>query len=80
MTTKKIWLESYPPGIPAEIDAHAYSSLNDLLRQGCARFAGQHAFVNMGVAIGFRGLDRRLRDFAAGTAQQAGPGGRMSTR
>ena len=65
MTTKKIWLDSYPQGVPAEIDAHAYASLNDLQRQSCARFAGRAAFVNMGVTIRYREFDRLSRDFAA---------------
>ena len=65
MTTKKIWLDSYPRGVPAEIDAHAYASLNDLMRQGCTRFADKQAFVNMGVALSYREFDRLSRDFAA---------------
>ena len=29
----KIWLKSYPPGVPAEIDVNRYSSLADLLEE-----------------------------------------------
>lgn len=27
----KIWLKSYPPGVPAEIDASQYASVPELL-------------------------------------------------
>ena len=62
---KRIWLDSYPEGVPAEIDAGAYPSLNALLARSCARFRGQAAFSNRGVAITYGQLDRLSRDFAA---------------
>jgi len=65
MNTDRIWLNHYPPGVPAEIDAQAYASLNNLLRQSCARFSGRKAFLSMGVAISYREFDRLSRNFAA---------------
>jgi long-chain acyl-CoA synthetase len=62
---KKIWLASYPAGTPAEIDARAYASLNELLERSCARFRDGRAFSNMGVSITYGELDRLSRDFAA---------------
>jgi long-chain acyl-CoA synthetase len=62
---KKIWLASYPEGTPAEIDARAYASLNELLERSCARFRDGTAFSNMGVSITYAELDRLSRDFAA---------------
>ncbi|MGB5082976.1 MAG: AMP-binding protein [Burkholderiales bacterium] len=62
---KKIWLDSYPPGVPPEIDARAYSSLNQLLERSCARFRDGAAFSNMGASITYGDLDRLSRDFAA---------------
>ena len=62
---RKIWLDSYPPGIPAEIDVRPYPSLRDMLEQSCLRFRDKIAFVNMGVPMTYGELDRLSRDFGA---------------
>jgi long-chain acyl-CoA synthetase len=62
---KKIWLESYPPGVPAEIDTGVCASLSQLLERSCARFSDGIAFSNMGASITYAELDRLSRDFAA---------------
>jgi long-chain acyl-CoA synthetase len=62
---KKLWLQSYPPGVPPEIDAHAYASLKDFLERSCQRFRDKTAFSNMGVSMSYGELDRLSRDFAA---------------
>jgi long-chain acyl-CoA synthetase len=61
---KRIWLDSYPPGVPPEIDAHACSSLNQLFERSCERFRDGIAFSNMGASITFGELDRLSRDCA----------------
>lgn len=61
---EKIWLNSYPAGVPAEIDVDAYASLIDVLDE-CVRQHGQRtAFVCMGTGISYAQLDRLSRDFA----------------
>ena len=65
MAAKKIWLDSYPQGVPPEIDAHAYASLNELRQRSCQQFATRPAFVNMGVTLSYREFDRLTRNFAA---------------
>ncbi|MBV2183040.1 MAG: AMP-binding protein [Rhizobium sp.] len=62
---ERIWLKSYPPGIPAEIDADAYTSVVDLFEQSVARFAARPAYVCMGEAISYAELDRWSRELAA---------------
>jgi long-chain acyl-CoA synthetase len=62
---RKIWLQSYPPGVPSEIDPAAYASLKDLLERSCLRFRDKTAFSNMGVSMSYGELDRLSRDFAA---------------
>jgi len=62
---KKIWLDFYPKGVPAEIDARTYASLGEFLERSCARFHDRTAFSNMGVLITYAELDRLSRDFAA---------------
>ncbi|OGA48210.1 MAG: long-chain-fatty-acid--CoA ligase, partial [Betaproteobacteria bacterium RIFCSPLOWO2_12_FULL_62_13] len=62
---RKIWLDSYPAGIPPEVDVRAYSSLEDLLTRSCRRFHDKTAFVNMGAEVNYNELDRLSRDFGA---------------
>ncbi len=62
---KKILLDSYPRGVPAEIDPRAYASLAELLERSCARFHDLTAFRNMGVPITYGRLEALSRDFAA---------------
>ena len=61
----RIWLEHYPPGIPAEVDVHAYASLKDMLERSCQRFKDRTAFTSMGVTMSYAELDRHTRAFAA---------------
>ena len=61
----RIWLESYPAGIPAEIDPDQYRSVPDLLDRIVREFAGRPAFHNLGHTISYATLERRSRDFAA---------------
>jgi long-chain acyl-CoA synthetase len=62
---EKIWLKSYPAGVPAEIDLHAHASLKDILEQSCQRYAGLPAFSNMGATMTYAQLDRMSRAFGA---------------
>ena len=61
----KIWLKSYPPGVPAEIDVGEFSSLADLFDKGVRKFAERTAYINMGKTISYRELDVLSRQFAA---------------
>lgn len=62
---EKIWLQSYMPGVPAEVDVDAYASLADLFAQSTQAFAQRTAYINMGRALSYAELDRHSRDFAA---------------
>ncbi|WP_127956745.1 long-chain-fatty-acid--CoA ligase FadD [Serratia microhaemolytica] len=62
---EKIWLKSYPPGVPAEIDADGYASLVEIFEQAVVRYNDQPAFINMGEVMTFRKLEERSRAFAA---------------
>ncbi len=62
---ERIWLKSYPPGMPGEIDADAYTSVVDLFEQSVARFAARPAYVCMGESISYAELDRWSRELAA---------------
>jgi len=67
----RIWLKSYPPGVPAEIDPSQLRSLKELLEKSCAEHAERVAFVQMDTALTYRRLDELSRAFAA-WLQQAG--------
>ncbi|MDP1646528.1 MAG: AMP-binding protein [Thiobacillus sp.] len=60
-----IWLEHYPPGVPAEANILRFASLKDMLEQSCRRFRERPAFSNMGVTLSYGDLDRLSREFGA---------------
>ena len=62
---ERIWLKSYPPGVPAEIDVRQYGSLVELFEKSIAQFRGRPAFTNLGKTIRFGELDALARDFGA---------------
>ena len=68
----KPWLKSYPPGVPEEIDTHAYSSVVEIFTESTTRFADRPAFQNMGKTITYRELDQLTRQFASWCQHEAG--------
>ncbi len=62
---EKIWLKSYPPGMPAEISYDEFKSIGELFEKSCRKFADRPAFHCMGKTISFGELDKMSRDFAA---------------
>ncbi len=63
--TDRIWLKSYPAGIPAEIDPDRFRSLASLFESMVAKFADRPAYHNLGHTLSYSTLDRLSRDFAA---------------
>jgi len=62
---EKLWLKSYPKGVPNEIDVNAYTSVREVFEESCAKFASRRAFSCMGKAISFSELDELSRAFGA---------------
>jgi long-chain acyl-CoA synthetase len=64
---EKIWLKSYPPGVPAEVDVDVVSSVGELFDASVRAHGDRRAFISgaTGTAITYRELDRLSRDFAA---------------
>ena len=54
---EKIWLNSYPAGVPAEIDTCAYRSVSELLEDSFRKNRDRRAFLCMGQAITYGELD-----------------------
>jgi long-chain acyl-CoA synthetase len=69
---EKIWLKSYPPGVPAEIDPGEFRSVNEIVAQACMKFAGRTAYVQMGKELGYRELERQADRFGAWLQKRAG--------
>jgi len=63
----KIWLKSYPPGVPHEIDAHALGSISDYVEAAVAKFPHRNAFASgaTGVALTYRQIDTLSLQVAA---------------
>ncbi len=62
---EKVWLKSYPKGVPSEIDAGRYKSVGEVFDESVRKFADRPAYHNMGKTITFRELDKLSRDFSA---------------
>ncbi len=62
---ERIWLKSYPPGVPADIDPTRLRSIKELLERTCAAHAERVAYIQMGREITYRELDELSRAFAA---------------
>jgi len=44
----RIWLKSYPKGIPATIDVNEYASVRDVFERVIAKFGPRPAYTCMG--------------------------------
>ncbi|AKQ54585.1 acyl-CoA synthetase [Bordetella hinzii] len=74
---ERLWLRSYPEGVPHEIQAGG--SLLDVLDEAFARFADKTAYLSLGAALGYSDLDRLSRHFAAWLqARGLAPGDRVA--
>ena len=61
----RIWLNHYPAGVPADIDADRYPSIPGLLDEIVRKYGGRPAFHNLGRTLSYAELDKLSRDFAA---------------
>ena len=62
---ERIWLKSYPPDVPADIDPSKLRSLTQLWAETCAQHPERVAFVQMDTEISYGRLDELSRGFAA---------------
>jgi len=68
----KIWLKSYPQGVPAEIDANRYPSLKHIFEESFNKFRDQPAYTNMDVTLSYGEIEERSRRFGAWLQNVAG--------
>ena len=62
--TQHVWLQSYPAGVPAEIDTSIYTSLVDLMEERFRKSAGAVAYSFMGQDISYAQTDALSLAFA----------------
>ena len=65
MTADRIWLSSYPEGVPSDIDPTRYSSLVALMQEGFEQFSQRTAFTFMGKDLSYAQLDVQSQAFAS---------------
>ncbi|MDO9196871.1 long-chain-fatty-acid--CoA ligase [Rhodoferax sp.] len=63
--TDRIWLKSYPPGVPADLDTSQYSSLVALMEESFKKYASRTAYSFMGRDVTYGQTDSLSQAFAA---------------
>src|SRR5262245_52037115 len=61
----RIWLKSYPAGVPAEIDVAQYPSLVALFEESFAKYKGDKAYACMDKTLTYGQLDETSRALGA---------------
>ena len=62
---EKVWLKSYPPGVPEEVDLDAYASVSDVFEQAINRFGERPCFSNLGTTLSYSEMDRYTDQLAS---------------
>jgi long-chain acyl-CoA synthetase len=61
----KVWLKSYPPGMPETIDIDAYQSVAEVFDQAAAKYGDSPAFTNLGTTLSYADMDRLTNNLAS---------------
>jgi long-chain acyl-CoA synthetase len=61
----KIWLKSYPPNVPSEINPDQYGSLVHMLEESFSKYADRNAYVCMDKYLTYGELDAYSKKLAA---------------
>jgi long-chain acyl-CoA synthetase len=64
-TMEKIWLKSYPEGVPAEIDYTQYRSLVHLMEEAFRKYASRNAYVCMDKFLTYAQVDEYSKKLGA---------------
>ncbi len=62
---ERIWLKSYPAGVPAEVDVTPYPSVVTLLEESFAKYRDAPAYICMGRSLTYGRIDELSRALAA---------------
>jgi long-chain acyl-CoA synthetase len=61
---EKIWLKSYPPGVPEQVPAPQFRSIREMIEHSFQEYPDNPAYTNMGTTITYRELDELSMQFA----------------
>jgi long-chain acyl-CoA synthetase len=62
---EKVWLQSYPPGVPEDVDLDAYLSVTDVFEQAIEKFGENPSFTNLGTTLTYNEMDRYTDQLAS---------------
>ena len=60
----KVWIKSYPDGMPDEVPTPPFKSIRDLFEQAFEKYPGNAAYTNMGRTLDYAELDKLSMQFA----------------
>ncbi len=63
--TDRIWLKSYPDGVPADIDPNQYSSMVQMFEESFGKFADRTAYSFLGKDMSYKQVDSLSEAFGA---------------
>jgi long-chain acyl-CoA synthetase len=69
---EKIWLKSYPPGVPENLPTPPYRSVRELFEQVFEKYPHRPAYSNMGTTLSYAQLDELSMRFACYLQQSLG--------
>lgn len=61
---EKIWLKSYPPGVPEVVPEPKFRSIREMVEHSFQEFPDRPSYTNMGTTINYRELDELSMRFA----------------
>ena len=62
---EKVWLKSYPPGVPETIDLNAYQSVAEVFEQAVSKYSNSPAFSNLGTTLSYREMGQLTDQLAS---------------
>ena len=69
---EKIWLKSYPSGVPHEVPEPEFRSVRDMVESSFNEFPDRPSYANMGTTLSYHDLDRLSMKFACYLQQSLG--------
>ena len=69
---EKIWLKSYPEGVPAELPPAPFRSVREMFEQAFETWPERTSYSNMGTNLTYRQLDEKSKQFACYLQQTLG--------
>jgi len=61
---EKIWLKSYPAGVPEQVPTPEFRSIREMIEHSFQEYPDRPAYTNMGTTITYRELDELSMQFA----------------